>query len=117
MALSEEECLQAREVILELCTELGIVVSLEKSHLCLSQVATYLGIVFDSSLLKASLSVERQRKLFLIIEFLSSERQPILLWRALLGHLFSLTQLVLGDGGAEDEVPSTSSSTVWGLCV
>ena len=95
LASSKEECLRAREILLELCMTLGIRINFQKSHLSPSQVATYLGIDIYSQTLTASPTVKRQDTLLLIIEeFLSLEAPPASLWRSLLGHLSSLTQLI-----------------------
>ena len=91
-ASSKEECLQARETVLSLCQELGIIINLEKSQLVPTQVATYLGLVIDATTLRASSTHTRIANLHSPIEeFLSSEQQPAALWRRLLGHLSSLT--------------------------
>ena len=96
-ASSREECLRARDVVLDLCREFGIRVNYEKSALDPSQVATYLGVDLDSVRLRASPTLKRRDKvLSLIEEFLSCERQPAAFWRTLLGHLASLIQLVPG---------------------
>ena len=44
LASSQEEACWARDKVLSLCQELGIVVTLEKSTLTPSQTITYLGI-------------------------------------------------------------------------
>ena len=54
LASSERECLQARDLVLQLCQDLGIQVNLQKSNLTPSQSTSYLGIVLDSVNLKAS---------------------------------------------------------------
>ena len=48
LASSQEAVYWARDKVLSLCQELGIVVSLEKSTLTPSQIITYLGIRIDS---------------------------------------------------------------------
>ena len=54
-------------------------------------------MILDSLILTASPTEGRQQKFVRIVrEFLSSERQPASLWRSLLGHMSSLTQLVPG---------------------
>ena len=60
-ASSKEECLQARETVLSLCQELGIIINLEKSQLVPTQVATYLGLVIDATTLRASPTQTRMR--------------------------------------------------------
>ena len=96
-ASSREACIQARNIALELCLDLGIRVNLEKSNLTPAQSATYLGMVIDASVLRASPTPERRERLLALLqEFLSSELQPASFWRVLLGHLSSLTQLIPG---------------------
>ena len=97
LAPSEAACPQVRDQVLQLCAELGILVNLEKSSLTPTQSITYLGIDLDSLIFKASPTRKRidgLRKL--VEEFLSFEWQPADLWRSLLGHLSSMTQLVPG---------------------
>ena len=97
LASSVEEAIWARDQILEICADLGIVVNLEKSTLTPSQVATYLGVRIDSGALRASPVPLRIERFFSIVEeFLSSELQPAKSWRILLGHLASLIALVPG---------------------
>ena len=97
LASSREACVTARDMTLELCLDLGIRVNLDKSHLCPAQTATYLGMVIDAKVLRASPTPERRERLLCLLqEFLSSEQQPASLWRVLLGHLSSLTQLIPG---------------------
>ena len=96
-ASSREQCLWARDTVLSLCQELGVIVNLEKSNLSPSQTSTYLGIDINSRTLTASPTLERRERLLWIIEeFLSSEGQPAEIWRRLLGHLASLIQIVRG---------------------
>ena len=86
-----------RDFLLQLCSDLRIIVNLEKSHLIHSQSATYLGIVIRSPLLRAFPTQERLTKLHLQLEeFLSCQQQPASLWRSLLGRLSSLSLLVPG---------------------
>ena len=96
-ASSRSECLCARDQVLLLCRELGIVVNLGKSQLTPTQVVTYLGMVIDATSLRVSPTPTRIQTLVLLVEeFLSSERQPAAFWRRLLGHLSSMTQLIPG---------------------
>ena len=97
LASSKEEALWARDQVLALCAELGIVVNLVKSCLIPSQVLTYLGVRLDSQTFRASPTLARRESLLSIIEeFLSSKSQPASLWQKILGHLSSLSQLVPG---------------------
>ena len=97
LASSIEECLRARDTVLSLCADLGIQLNLEKSSLTPSQVSIYLGIEINTVIFRASPSLKRRDSLALIVgRFLSSKEQPASLWRSLLGHLASLTQLIPG---------------------
>ena len=94
LASSREEACWARDQILSLCQELGIVVNLEKSTLTPSRPITYLGIRFDLQTFRASATPSRIEKFFSIAEeFLSSKVQSARFWRVLLGHLASLSRL------------------------
>ena len=89
---SQEEACWAREKVLSLCQELGIVVNLEKPTLTPSQTIVYLGIRIDSQTFWASATPSRIEKIFSIAEeFLSSKVQSAKFWRVLLGHLASLS--------------------------
>ena len=95
LASSQEEPCWARDKVLSLCQELGIVVNLEKSTLTPSQTIVYLGIRIDSQTFRASATPSRIEKFFSIAEeFLSSKVQSAKFWRVLLGHLASLSHLV-----------------------
>ena len=96
LASSREEAYWERDQVLSLCQELGIVVNLEKSTLPPSQQITYLGIGIDSQTFRALATPSRIEKFFSIAEeFLSSKVQSLKFWRVLLGHLASLSCLVL----------------------
>ena len=92
---SQEEACWARDKVLSLCQELGIVVNLEKSTLTPSQTIVFLGIRIDSQTFRASATLSRIEKFFSIAEeFLSSKVRSAKFWRVLLGHLASLSHLV-----------------------
>ena len=94
LASSREEACWARDQVLSLCQELGIVVNLEKSTLTPSRPITYLGIRFDLQTFRALATPSRIEKFFSIAEeFLSSKVQSARFWRVLLGHLASLSRL------------------------
>ena len=59
IASTHQEALQARDAVLQLCSQLGIDVNLEKSCLTPSQTATYLGMVLVSPSLRAFLTEKR----------------------------------------------------------
>ena len=98
LASSRKEGLWARDIVLNLCRQLGIVVNYDKSHLTPSRTAAYLGMMIESSSLRAFPSPERVLTLLSQIgKFLSYRRQNNVAWRSLLGHLSSLCPLVPGD--------------------
>ena len=97
LSTSYEASLLAREKVLNLCQDLGIVVNMTKSHLEPSRLATYLGIQLDSTTLRAFPTQQRREKLqSLLSEFLLQNPEPALVWLQLLGHLTSMTQLIPG---------------------
>ena len=97
LAATKEQCLRARDIVLQVCSDLGIQINWDKSILTPSQETTYLGILIDSRSFTASPSPKRRDRLrSLVREFLSLNVQPASLWRSLLGHLASLTQLIPG---------------------
>ena len=97
LASSEIACLQSRDRLLAVCTELGIQVNLTKSSLIPSQSIVYLGMEILSLPFIARPTPTRAGNLIrLIEEFLSTSSPPAFLWRRLLGHLSSLILLVPG---------------------
>ena len=95
LASSREEALLARDVLLNLCRQLGILINFVKSHFSPIQSATYLGMVIESSSLKAFPSSEGISILLSQLdEFLSYRWQNVVAWRSLLGRL-SLCHLVM----------------------
>ena len=97
LASSEIACLQSRDRLLAVCTELGIQVNLTKSSLVPSQSIVYLGMEIQSLPFIARPTPARANNLIrLIEEFLSTPSPPACLWRRLLGHLSSLILLVSG---------------------
>ena len=97
LASSEIACLQSRDRLLAVCTELGIQVNLTKSSLVPSQSIVYLGMEILSLPFIARPTPTRAGNLIrLIEEFLSTPSPPAFLWRRLLGHLSSLILLVPG---------------------
>ena len=97
LASTEIACLQSRDRLLSICTELGIQVNLTKSSLVPTQSLVYLGMEIRSLPFIARPTPVRVNNLLrLIEEFLSTPSPPALLWRRLLGHLSSLTLLVSG---------------------
>ena len=97
LASSKIACLQSRDRLLSVCTELGIQVNLTKSSLVPSQSIVYLGMEIHSLPFIARPTPARANNLIrLIEEFLSTPSPPACLWRRLLGHLSSLILLVSG---------------------
>ena len=97
LASTEIACIQSRDRLLSICTELGIQVNLTKSSLVPTQSLVYLGMEIRSLPFIARPTPVRVDNLIrLIEEFLSTPSPPALLWRRLLGHLSSLTLLVSG---------------------
>ena len=97
LASSELACLQSRDRLLTVCTELGIRVNLTKSSLVPTQSLVYLGMEIRSLPFIARPTPARVSNLLhLIEEFLSTPSPPASLWCRLLGHLSSLTLLVPG---------------------
>ena len=97
LASSELACLQSRDRLLTVCTELGIQVNLTKSSLVPTQSLVYLGMEIRSLPFIARPAPARVSNLLRMIEeFLSTPSPPASLWCRLLGHLSSLTLLVPG---------------------
>ena len=95
LASSEIACLESRDRLLTICTELGIQVNLTKSSLVPTQSLVYLGMEIRSLPFTARPTPVRVSNLLrLIVEFLSTPSPPASLWRRLLGRLSSLTLLV-----------------------
>ena len=97
LASSEIACLESRDRLLTICTELGIQVNLTKSSLVPTQSLVYLCMEIRSLPFTARPTPVRVSNLLrLIEEFLSTPSPPASLWRQRLGHLSSLTLLVFG---------------------
>ena len=93
LASSWKESQWARDIVLNLCRQLGIVVKLTKSHLSPSRTATYLGMTIESPSLRAFPSPDRISTLLSQLgKFLSCRRQNVVAWRSLLGRLSLLCQ-------------------------
>ena len=94
---SFQEISRARDFLLRLCDELGILVNLAKSTLTPAQRLDYLGMTLQSNPLRAFPTQARVWKVFaLFAKFESSRRQPLALWRFLLGVVSSLSLIVPG---------------------
>ena len=97
LASTEIACIQSRDRLLSICTELCIQVNLTKSSLVPTQSLVYLGMEIQSLPFIARPTPVRVNNLIrLIEEFLSTPSPLALLWRRLLGHLSSLILLVSG---------------------
>ena len=94
-APSRAKVVQARDWILRICHQLGLLVNLEKSNLEPTQVILYLGMKIDSIQTKVFPSEARILKLRRLLEtFLETEAPPAITWLRVLGHLVSLEKLV-----------------------
>ena len=94
---SREEIVRARDFLLSLCDQIGILVNLNKSSLHPSQTIDYLLMSLLTSPLRAFPTQTRiQKVLSLVSKFTSSPAPPLPLWRSLLGVMSSLTPLILG---------------------
>ena len=92
---SRELSVTQTQFLLDLCKRLGWVVNEKKSDLTPSQVATYLGMSFDTRIGLAYPASKRiDRWLSLAKEFIAKQAQPAQLWARVLGHLASLEKLV-----------------------
>ena len=94
---SFQEITRARDFLLWLCDQLGILVNHSKSTLLPSQRLDYLGMTLQSTPLRAFPTQARVHKaLSLVAEFESSRLQPPALWLSLLGVMSSLSTVVPG---------------------
>ena len=92
-----QEITRARDFLLSLYSELEVQVNLAKSSLTPAQTLDYLGMTLQSSPLRAFPTQARVKKvLSLVEEFSSSRKQPLSLWRSLLGVMSSLSSLIPG---------------------
>ena len=101
LASTELACLQSRDRLLSICTELGIQVNLTKSSLVPTQSLVYLGMEIRSlPFIARPTPIRVSNLLRLIEEFLSTPSPPASLWRRCATYrpsLFSsLTLLVSG---------------------
>ena len=95
---SELACLQSKDRLLTVCTELGIQVNLMKSSLVPTRSLVYLGMeIWSLPFIARPSPVRVGDPLRLLEEFLSILSPPAFLWRRLLGLLSSLTLLVPGE--------------------
>ena len=92
-----EDCLRARDMVLDLCLQLGMLVNPLKSDLVPSQCRVYLGMRIDMSLYRAFPSEDRVARFRRVVEsFTALSDPPAELWLRLLGHLSSLEKLMPG---------------------
>ena len=81
LSTSEEEAIRSREIAIQLCNRLSIVINFKKSSLMPSQTQTYLGMRLTSSPLKAFPTPERISSLNkCILEFARDHTPPAKLW-------------------------------------
>ena len=90
---SFQEITRARDFLLWLCVQLGILVNLAKSTLIPSQCLDYLGMTIHLSPLRAFPSQARVHKALSLVAEFESSRQ---LWLFLLGVMSSLSTVVPG---------------------
>ena len=84
-----------KEVVLGLCTQLGIVLDYDKSNLTPKQEAIYLGMRIRTIVLKAFPTQKRIETLQTCLEeFLGQESPLVFMRHRLLGYLNSLIPLV-----------------------
>ena len=94
---SREEVLRARDFVLKLAQELGILINLEKLYLVPTQVLDYLGRTIDTNRFWVSPTEKRTKSAQQILEgFLASGEQQARSWQSLLGHLSSLEKFIPG---------------------
>ena len=90
------ERVRAWDFLLWLCQELGVRVNLCKSSLT-PQMLDYLGMSLHTHPLKVFPTRKRVQKLSsMLLEFVSCRQQPLLLWRQILGVMFSMSSIVPG---------------------
>ena len=119
LASSRVEALWARDKVLDICRQLGIVVNHAKSHLIPSRSSTYLGMYLKSPSLEAFPSQERVLTLrSQIDEFLCCRQQGVVAWHSLLGWLSSplFAFSFFGGVGPLDALPSVCTAALLGLC-
>ena len=97
LARTLREMRDTKAFVLNLVTELGILINWEKSQLQPRQSATYLGMEIDTVRFWASPAQKRiTSTLSTVQEFLSSRELPAKSWMKLLGHMSSLEKFVTG---------------------
>ena len=97
LAASSQDLQLALERLLQVCHDLGIVINHKKSDLQPKTRARYLGMLLDSTLLRAFPTEERiSRFLDLTARFLAQPSPNARLWQSVLGHMASLEKLVPG---------------------
>ena len=94
---SFQNLVRAKDFLLWLCQELGVLVNLSKSSLTPTQSLDYLGMRLQTLPLRVFPTPKRVLKLnSLLAEFTSCQLQPLPLWRQLLGVMSSLASIVPG---------------------
>lgn len=95
LALTAEQARRDRNIVLNICKTLGILVNCNKLEFIPTQNIRYLGMMINTQTSKAFPSQERLDK-FLDISnrFLSNLLQPKKNWQILIGHPVSLEKLV-----------------------
>ena len=94
---SFQEITRARDFLLWLCLELGVLVDLSKSSLIPSQSLDYLRMTLQTSPLRAFPTQARiQKVLSLVEDFVFCRQHPLSGWQSLLGVMSSMSTLVPG---------------------
>ena len=94
---SRELVLRAKEFVLNLALELGIVINFEKSSLVPRQTIEYLGMLIDADRFWVFPSKKRtDSALSICQEFLCSTEKQAKSWLSLLGHMSSLEKFIPG---------------------
>ena len=97
VAESQDLLLCHQDLLLQLCTDLGIVVNWKKLDILPSTCLQYLGMVIDASLESVFPSQNRLSWFREVAtSFLLLPPQPARLWQQLLGHMSSLERLLPG---------------------
>ena len=94
---SFREIVQARDFLLWLCQQLGILINISKSSLTPTQSLDYLGMTIYTVPLRVFRTLKRVQKLSSLLQsFLSDSLQPLSVWRQLFGAMSSMSALIPG---------------------
>ena len=115
LASTHQEALQVRDAVLQLCSQLGIVVILQKSCLDPSQTGTYLGMVLVSPSLRAFPTEKRVSAIRtqIKVSLLQAAKRAYLEVSSRASSFFMSS---CPRGASSDAIPSTSASGALGFC-